>query len=108
MVLTALAAWPIAASFGVFGLCIGLAIVGLLAGPIDVALLTLRQRRTEPALLGRILAVSMSVNTAGFPIGTARGGVLATWWVPAAFLAAALASLLGALATYALIPLEDR
>jgi MFS family permease len=108
MVLTALAAWPVAAAFGVVGLCIGLAVVGLLAGPIDVALLTLRQRRTEPALLGRILAVSMSVNTAGFPVGTALGGMLAAWSVPAAFIAAAIASLLGALATWWLIPVADR
>jgi predicted MFS family arabinose efflux permease len=108
MVLTALAAWPIAAAFGVAGLCIGLAVMGLLAGPIDVALLTLRQRRTEPALLGRILAVSMSVNTAGFPVGTALGGMLAAWSVPAAFIAAAIASLLGALATWWLIPVADR
>ena len=34
MVLTALAAWPVAGLFGVTGLCIGLALVGLLAGPI--------------------------------------------------------------------------
>ncbi len=108
MLATALAAWPLAAAFGVAGLCLGLAVVGLLAGPIDVALLTLRQRRTEPALLGRVLAVSMSVNTAGFPIGTALGGMLAAWSVQAAFLAAALASLLGALATWQLIPAEDR
>jgi hypothetical protein len=102
MALTALAAWPVAGVFGVIGLGVGLAVVGLLAGPIDVALLTLRQRRTEPALLGRILAVSMSVNTAGFPIGTALGGMLA------AFAAAALASLPGAVATYWLIPVADR
>jgi MFS family permease len=108
MVLTALAVWPVAAAFGVAGLCLGLALVGLLAGPIDVALLTLRQRRTEPALLGRILAVSMSVNTAGFPIGTAVGGMLVAWSVPAAFIAAALASVLGALATHRLIPAKDR
>ena len=80
MMLTAVVTWPVAAVFGVAGLCVGLALVGLLAGPIDVALLTLRQRRTEPALLGRILAVSMSVNLVGFPIGTALGGgVLAAW-----------------------------
>ena len=46
MVLTALAVWPIAAIFGVTGLALGMATVGLLEGPIDVGhLLTLRQRR---------------------------------------------------------------
>jgi MFS family permease len=108
MVLTAAAVWPVAGGFGLAGVAVGLTIVGLLAGPIDVALLTLRQRRTEPGLLGRVLAVSMSVNMAGLPIGTALGGTLAAWWLPAAFLVAALASLLGALATYRLIPREDR
>jgi hypothetical protein len=59
-------------------------------------------------LLGRVLAVSMSVNVMGFPVGTALGGMLAAWWPPSAFAAAALASLLGALATWWLIPPEDR
>jgi predicted MFS family arabinose efflux permease len=108
MLVMAGAAWPVAGMFGLPGLAIGLAIVGLLAGPIDVGLLTLRQRRTEPALLGRVLAVSMSVNLIGFPIGTALGGMLAAWWLPSAFVAAAVASLLGALATWRLIPAEDR
>jgi MFS family permease len=108
MVLTAAAVWPVAGGFGLTGIAVGLALVGLLSGPIDVALLTLRQRRTEPGLLGRVLAVSMSINMAGLPIGTALGGMLAAWWLPAAFLAAALASLVGALATMRLIPREDR
>ena len=107
MVLTALAVWPVAGSFGVAGIAVGLAVVGLLAGPIDVGLLTLRQRRTEPGLLGLVLAVSMSVNMAGFPTGTALGGTLAAWSLSAAFIAAAGASLLGALATVRLIPRED-
>jgi hypothetical protein len=50
--------------------------VGQLAGPIDVGLLTLRQRRTDPAELGRVLSVSMSLNFAGFPIGTALAGAM--------------------------------
>jgi predicted MFS family arabinose efflux permease len=107
MALTAVAVWPVALTFGVTGLGVGLAIVGLLAGPIDVSLLTLRQRRTEPGLLGRVLAVSMSVNMAGFPIGTALGGMLAAWSIPAAFIAAAGASLLGSLATIRLIPRKE-
>jgi predicted MFS family arabinose efflux permease len=72
-----------------------------------VGLLTLRQRRTEPGRLGRVLAVSMSVNTAGFPIGTALGGMLVSWSLQSAFIAAAFASLLGALTTYTLVPEND-
>jgi predicted MFS family arabinose efflux permease len=104
MAATALAVWPLAALGGVAGLGLGLALTGLLAGPIDVSVLTLRQRRTDPALLGRVMAVSMSLNLAGFPIGAAMGGMLAAWSLPAAFAVAALASLLAAATTYRLIP----
>jgi MFS family permease len=107
MVLTAPAAWPVAGGFGLIGLVTGLTIAGLLAGPIDVGLLTLRQRRTEPGKLARVLAVSISVNMAGFPVGTALGGMLAAWSLPASFIVAALTSLLAALTTYGLIPNED-
>jgi MFS family permease len=108
MIATALALWPIAATFGLGGLAVGLALTGLLAGPIDVGLLTLRQRRTEPGRLGRVLAVSMALNTTGFPIGTALGGMLVTWSLQSAFVVAACASLLGGLAAFKLIPAEDR
>jgi hypothetical protein len=106
MGLTALAVAP-GATFGVIGMTVGLVLAGLLAGPIDVAVLTLRQRRTEPARLGRVLAVSMSLNTTGFPVGTALGGILAARSPLLACLTAALGSLLGALATGALIPAHD-
>jgi len=108
MTATALALWPVAATFGLAGLAAGMALVGLLAGPIDVGLLTLRQRRTEPGRLGRVLTVSMALNTTGFPIGTALGGMLVTWSLQSAFVVAALASLLGALSAVTLIPAEDR
>jgi MFS family permease len=93
--------------FGLPGLALGLLLVGLVAGPIDVGVLTLRQRRTDPADLGRVLAVSMSLNMSGLPIGSALGGILVAWSPPAAFLAAALASLLGAWAIHELIPTDD-
>ena len=84
------------------GLCLGPALVGFLAGPIDVGVLTLRQRRTEPAWFGRGMAVSISLNLSGAPIGSALGGMLLAWlaWsVPAAFAVAAVACLAGAVAT---------
>jgi len=108
MALTALAAWPVAGGFGVIGIGAGLTIAGFLAGPIDVGLLTLRQRRTEPEKLARVLAVSTSVNMAGFAVGTALGGILAAWSFSATFVAAALTSLLAAMTTWGLIPKEDR
>jgi predicted MFS family arabinose efflux permease len=117
MGLTALAAWPVPAGFGlpgfglpVFGLAglaAGLLLASFAAGPVDVGLLTLRQRRTDPAQLGRVLSVSISLNVAGFPIGAALAGMLLTWSLPATFAAACAAATLGALAV-GLVPREPR
>jgi hypothetical protein len=52
-------------------------LVGLVNGPFDIALFTVRQRRTDPAWLGRAFAVSMGFNFIGFPIGAAITGVIA-------------------------------
>lgn len=67
-------------------------------------MLTLRQRRTEPAWLGRVLAVSMSLNNSGMPLGSALGGALMTQSMAAAFAVAALAAVSSAAAACALIP----
>jgi MFS family permease len=96
MLVTAGAVWPVAACFGLAGLVVGLMLIALVAGPIDVGLLTLRQRRTDPAELGRVLSVSMSLNWAGVPMGSALAGMLLTWSVPGTFAVAAVASLLAA------------
>lgn len=53
------------------------ALVGLLQGPLDIALFTVRQRRTDPAWMGRAFAVSMAFNFSGYPIGAALAGALA-------------------------------
>lgn len=106
MAVSAAAIFPLAASFGLAGLALGLAVVGLASGPIDVALITLRQRRTAPAWFARILVLSMSLNVAGAPFGAALAGQLAPRSLPLAFAAAAVAALAGA-AAVALIPAED-
>jgi len=106
MIVSALAAWPIAAEFGLTGLVIGLVILGALAGPIDVALLTLRQRRTDPRQFGRVLSISMSLNVAGYPIGSALAGMVISGSLSAAFILAGAASLLAAVATV-FIPRES-
>jgi predicted MFS family arabinose efflux permease len=64
-------------SAGLIGVLAAMAVMGLVNGPMDVAMFTVRQRRTDPAWMGRAFAVSMSFNFAGFPIGSAIGGVLA-------------------------------
>ncbi len=106
MAVTAIATMPIAAAFGVPGLAVGLALIALAAGPVDVGLLTLRQRRTDPAELGRVLSVSISLNVAGVPLGAALAGMLISWSLLATFAVAALASLLAA-AAVALVPQQD-
>jgi MFS family permease len=104
MLVTALAAFPVAA-LGLPGLILALLLGGAVAGPVDVGLLTLRQRRTHPAQLGRVLSVSISLNLAGFPLGSALAGMLIATSLPATLLLAGAASALAALATLA-IPRE--
>lgn len=106
MLLSAAAVWPVAALFGLQGLALGLMLTGAATGPIDVGVLTLRQRRTDPAELGRVLSVSMSLNLAGGPLGSALGGLLVVWSLSGTLAAAALAATLGA-AAVALIPAES-
>lgn len=101
---TAAALWPVSASFGLVGLAIGLALVGLLEGPVDVGVLSLRQRRTDPDWLGRVIAVSMSFNMSGLPLGSAIGGIVVAHSSALAFGLAAGASVLAAAAAYFLVP----
>jgi MFS family permease len=61
-----------------------MAVSGVLVGPTDIALFTLRQRRTDPAWTGRAFAVSMSFNYLGIPIGSLIAGWLATGSIDAA------------------------
>ncbi len=77
-------------------LCFALGINGVLNGPLDIALFTVRQRRTDQAWMGRAFAVSMAFNFAGYPIGAAIAGILADasleWAIGLGVLACALAA----------------
>jgi MFS family permease len=101
---TAVAIYPVSATFGLAGLAVGLVLVGFLEGPVDVGVLSLRQRRTDPAWLGRVLAVSMSFNMSGLPVGSAIGGILVVYSATLAFAVAALASVLAAIVAWVLVP----
>lgn len=101
---TAVALYPLCASFGLIGLAAGLILVGFLEGPVDVGVLSLRQRRTDPAWLGRVLTVSMSFNMSGQPLGSAIGGIVVMHSPALAFAIAALASVAAAVAAYLLVP----
>lgn len=102
MLVTALASWPLGSEFGIAGLVLSLMIVSAAGGPVDVGLLTLRQRRTDPAQLGRVLSVSMSLNVVGFPLGSALAGILITQSVSATFLLAGAVSVFAAIAVMAI------
>ncbi|HJW21239.1 MAG TPA: MFS transporter [Candidatus Limnocylindrales bacterium] len=78
--------------------------MGLIGGPMDVALFTVRQRRTDPAWMGRAFAVSMNLNFAGFPIGSAIGGFLAAQSIELAIGVAVAFTLAGAILSAILIP----
>jgi MFS family permease len=82
-------------------------IVGLLVGPMDIALFTVRQRRTDPAWMGRAFSVSMAFNYLGVPIGAGVAGLLADRSIELAIvvlgIGGALASLLAAVV---LVPRE--
>ncbi|MEO7295913.1 MAG: MFS transporter [Candidatus Limnocylindria bacterium] len=83
-------------------------IVGLLYGPIDIALFTVRQRRTDPAWMGRAFAVSMAFNFLGLPIGAAVAGLLAESSIETAILILGVGGALAAAASAAfLIPRSD-
>ena len=104
MLASAVAIYPLSPRFGLAGLGFGLMLVGFLSGPIDVGVLTLRQRRTDPEWLGRVMSVSMALNMSGLPIGSALGGMLIGWSTGWTFGIAAAACLLAAAAVWMLVP----
>jgi predicted MFS family arabinose efflux permease len=76
---------------------------GLLTGPLDIGLFTLRQRRTPVEWTGRAFAVSMSFNYLGMPIGAALAGAISNQSVDFAVLITAL-TCFGAAGFVQLIP----
>lgn len=85
---------------------LAMALIGLATGPFDVVLFTLRQRRTDPAWLGRAFAVSMSFNFIGFPVGSALGGALAPISLEVAFIGAMILCAIAAGLSFVLIPAQ--
>jgi hypothetical protein len=81
--------------------------MGVSAGPFDIGLFTLRQRRTDPAWFGRAFAVSMSLNSAGSPIGSALAGPLIAASLNVALWAAVGATLASLVIVLVAIPSRD-
>jgi len=92
---------------GLFFLAAHSLAIGLLQGPLDIALFTVRQRRTDPAWMGRAFAVSMAVNFMGFPIGAAAAGAIAAVSLPAAVGLGVVACLVGGVLAAVMIPRRD-
>jgi predicted MFS family arabinose efflux permease len=95
---------PFASSIVVVALA--LAVAGLVETPFDIAFLTLRQRRTDPAKFGRTFAVSMALNQLGGPVGSAIAGPLIAWSLTGALWVAV--ALVGAAAIVPLVAIPSR
>ncbi len=89
-------------------LVLSMGLLGLANGPLDVAMFTMRQRRTDPAWMGRAFAVSMSFNFAGFPIGSALSGLLVARSLEPAIVFGVAAALVAGTLAFVLIPAADR
>ncbi len=83
-----------------------MALFGLAAGPIDIGLFALRQRRTDPRWFGRVFAVSMALNFAGMPIGSALAGPIVERSLPVALLCATVIAIAGCAVPFLTIPAE--
>jgi MFS family permease len=86
------------------GIVAALGAIGFVEGPSDVGLFTIRQRRTDPAWMGRAFAVSMAFNFLGFPIGSAIAGWTVELSVTGTILLAVLATVAAAILMIVLIP----
>ena len=92
---------------GLGPIVLSMAIMGVINGPMDVAMFTLRQRRTDPAWMGRAFAISMAFNFGGWPVGAAIAGWVATFSIEAAVGLGVIAAIAGTVMAWTLIPRED-
>jgi MFS family permease len=92
------------AAVGLLFVILALTLSGVLNGPMDIGLFTMRQRRTDPAWMGRAFAVSMGLNFIGYPIGASLAGAVAAVSLEAAIVIGAVACVAAAVAAIVLIP----
>jgi MFS family permease len=81
--------------------------VGLVNGPFDIAMFTVRQRRTDPAWLGRAFAISMGFNYIGVPIGAVLAGLIAANSLGGAVILGIGASIASGVLSAVLVPAGD-
>jgi MFS family permease len=101
----AISVLPLAGSLAV--VAVAVVVMGAANGPLDIALFTLRQRRTNSAWFGRAFAVSMSLNYAGSPIGSGFAGPLVAWSLDGALWFAVIISLVSAMFPMLWVPAHD-
>jgi MFS family permease len=87
--------------------CLAMILLGLLDGPLDIGLFTMRQRRTPTAWIGRAFAISMSVNAVGYPVGSAVAGFISETSLSIAVILAAVSAPLAAVLVTRLVPRSD-
>lgn len=92
---------------GLWPIILAMVLMGIVNGPMDVAMFTLRQRRTEAAWMGRAFAISMAFNFAGWPIGAAIAGWLASFSIEAAVVVGVAAAAIGTVLAWALVPRSE-
>ncbi len=108
MLLLLVAAGAVSVPVGLALLFVEMALVGVLIGPMDIALFTVRQRRTDPAWMGRAFAVSMAFNYLGVPVGAVLAGLLADRSLETAIVVLGIGgSIAAALAAAFLVPRAD-
>ena len=87
---------------------VAMLVYGGSGGPLNVGMWSMRQRRTDPAWYGRAMAVSMSLNSVGTPIGSAVAGPLIGAGLLVALAVAAGFAFAASAVTVLLIPGSDR
>jgi len=85
-----------------------MALVGLLNGPMDIGIFTIRQRRTDPAWMGRAFAVSISLNYIGYPIGSLLIGWIAATSIDLAIAVGIVAPIVAGVLAQLTIPRSDQ
>jgi MFS family permease len=108
--LTAALLLPVESSTTAFALpwILGTMVVFGVAGGIwDIGIFTLRQRRTDPAMVGRAFAISMALNQSGYPIGAALGGWLAATSIDSAIAVGVVFGCIGTVLAVALLPRDS-
>ena len=96
---------PFAASVAV--VAVALICIALVEAPFDLAFLTLRQRRSDPARFGRVFAISVGLNMVGGPVGAAIAGPLIAWSLTGALWFAAAFTAVAAIFPILIIPARD-